>query len=81
MTTKYLCPYGLPNLESRGLKNYPELLGDVEAQSVSWAQFKEHFLPILQDDEKVVGINLSGKNLTGIDISASILVTQVEAFG
>lgn len=59
----------------------PELLGDVEAQSVSWAQFKEHFLPILQDDEKVVGINLSGKNLTGIDISASILVTQVEAFG
>ncbi|AIF98877.1 DUF2750 domain-containing protein [Alteromonas australica] len=59
----------------------PELLGDVEAQSVSWAQFKEHFLPILQDDEKVVGINLSGKNLTGIDIPASILVTQVEAFG
>ena len=59
----------------------PELLGDVEAKSVSWAQFKEHFLPILQDDEKVVGINLSGKNLTGIDIPASILVTQVEAFG
>ena len=82
MTTKYLCPYGLPNLESRGLKKLnPELLGDVEAQSVSWAQFKEHFLPILQDDEKVVGINLSGKNLTGIDIPASILVTQVEAFG
>ena len=58
----------------------PELLGDVEARSVSWAQFKEHFLPILQDDEKVVGINLSGKNLTGIDIPASILVKQIDAF-
>lgn len=59
----------------------PELLGDVEAQSVSWTQFKEHFLPILQDYEKAVGINLSGKKLTGIDIPASILVKQIEAFG
>ena len=59
----------------------PELLGDVEARSVSWAQFKEDFLPILQDDEKVVGVNLSGKNLTGIDIPASLLVKQIEAFG
>jgi len=58
----------------------PELLGDVESRSVSWQQFKEHFLPILPAEQKVVGVNLSGKNLTGIDIPASLLVKQVEAF-
>lgn len=58
----------------------PDLLGNVEARSISWEQFKEHFLPMLPDDKQVVGVNLSGKNLTGIDIPASLLVKQVEAF-
>lgn len=58
----------------------PELLGVVESRSVSWQQFKEHFLPILPPEQKVVGVNLSGKHLTGIDIPVSLLVKQVEAF-
>ncbi|QSX39315.1 DUF2750 domain-containing protein [Shewanella cyperi] len=58
----------------------PELLGDVEPRSVNWQQFKELFLPILTSEQKVVGVNLSGKNLTGIDMPASLLVKQVEAF-
>ena len=58
----------------------PDLLGNVEARSASWDQFKEHFLPILPDDKKVVGVNLSGTNLKGIDIPAPLLVKQVEAF-
>lgn len=58
----------------------PELLGDVESRSVSWQKFKEYFLPILPAEHKVVGVNLSGKHLTGIDIPASLLVQQVEAF-
>ena len=31
-------------------------------------------------ETKVVGVNLSGKKLTGIDIPAPLLVKQVEAF-
>ncbi len=58
----------------------PELLGNVESRSVSWQQFKDHFLPILPAEQKVVGVNLSGKTLTGIDIPALLLVKQVEAF-
>lgn len=58
----------------------PNLLGNVEARGISWDQFKEYFVPILPEDKKVVGVNLSGKNLTGIDIPASLLVKQVEAF-
>lgn len=58
----------------------PELFGDVESQSVSWQQFKEQFLPILPAEHKVIGVNLSGKHLTGIDIPASLLVKQVEVF-
>ncbi|WP_416306975.1 hypothetical protein [Neptunicella sp. SCSIO 80796] len=58
----------------------PELMGRVEARSVSWEQFKVHFLPILPPEQKVVGVNLSGKNLSGIDIPVSVLVKQVEAF-
>jgi len=58
----------------------PELLGKVEPRSVVWGQFKEHFLPILPPETKVVGVNLIGKKLTGIDIPAPLLVKQVEAF-
>lgn len=58
----------------------PDLMHNVEPRSVSWEQFKVQFVPILSPKQKVVGVNLSGKKLSGIDIPVSLLVKQVEAF-
>jgi hypothetical protein len=58
----------------------PDLLSNVEPEGVQWSEFKESFVPLINQKNRVVGINLSGKNLAGIDLSVETLIKQVEAF-
>jgi hypothetical protein len=57
----------------------PELLSDVEPRGMSWGDFKEHMIPILEEKKRQVNLNLSGKNLTGFDLELSSLITNLEA--
>jgi hypothetical protein len=58
----------------------PDLLSSVEPEGVQWSEFKESFVPLINQKNRVVGINLSGKNLSGIDLSVETLIKHVEAF-
>ena len=58
----------------------PDLLYEYAPREISWASFKEILVPILRDKERLIGINLSGKNLSGFDMSVDTLIRQVEAF-
>jgi hypothetical protein len=39
----------------------PDLLSNVEPEGVQWSEFKESFVPLINQKNRVVGINLSGK--------------------
>lgn len=54
------------------------LLGNFHPRQMSWSSFKEVLVPILQSKQRVVGVNLSGPNLSGFDISVESVVRQVE---
>jgi hypothetical protein len=58
----------------------PGLLSSVDPQGVKWAEFKELFVPLINQTNRVVGVNLSGKNLVGTDMPVETLISQVEAF-
>lgn len=58
----------------------PRLLCSVEPQGVKWTEFKELFVPLINQKNRVVGVNLSGKNLVGTDMPVETLIRQVEAF-
>lgn len=58
----------------------PGLLSSVEPRGVKWTEFKELFVPLINQKNRVVGVNLSGKKLVGADISVETLISQVEAF-
>lgn len=58
----------------------PDLLDDYSPREISWDFFKEVLVPILKGKERMVGVNLSGKSLSGFDMSVDSLVRQVEAF-
>ena len=58
----------------------PGLLQEYYPRKITWNQFKEVLVPFLNEKERVVGVNLSGKNLSGFDLSVEMLVFQVEAF-
>lgn len=56
----------------------PELLGEVIAVGISWEDFKSVFVPMLQEKQRLVGVNLSGKGIAGFDMEISSLLRQVE---
>ncbi|TQV65844.1 DUF2750 domain-containing protein [Exilibacterium tricleocarpae] len=58
----------------------PELLSEYSPREMSWKSFKEILVPILKNKDRVVGVNLSGKNMSGFDMSAETVIRQVEAF-
>ncbi|MGJ8682047.1 DUF2750 domain-containing protein [Paraglaciecola sp.] len=58
----------------------PELLSDFSPREISWDSFKEILVPILNNKERVVGVNLSGKSLSGFDMLPKVVISQVEAF-
>lgn len=58
----------------------PELLSDFSPREISWDSFKEILVPILKNKERVVGVNLSGKNMSGFDMLPEAIIRQVEAF-
>lgn len=58
----------------------PDLLDDFTAREISWISFKEDLVPILRDKERMIGVNYSGKKLSGFDISIDAVIRQVEAF-
>ncbi|WOH36408.1 DUF2750 domain-containing protein [Thalassotalea fonticola] len=58
----------------------PDLLGEYSPREISWLFFKDVLAPILTEKKRMVGVNLSSQNLTGIDLSVESLINQVEAF-
>ncbi|MFT6270898.1 MAG: hypothetical protein ACJAVV_003737 [Alphaproteobacteria bacterium] len=57
----------------------PELLSDFSPREISWDSFKEIIVPILNNKERVVGVNLSGNNMSGFDMLPEAVIRQVEA--
>ena len=58
----------------------PDLLGEFSPREISWDSFIEILVPMLNDKERVVGVNLSGKNLSGFDMTVESMIGQVDAF-
>ena len=61
-------------------KMNPELFESYSPREISWASFKEVLVPILKEKERLVGVNLSGQNISGFDIPVDSVIRQVEAF-
>ena len=57
----------------------PDLLQEFEPREISWTHFKEQLVPILIEKDRLVGVNLSGRNMSGFDMSVDAVVRQVEA--
>ena len=57
-----------------------ELLNDFKPRKISWDSFIDILVPILESKKRLVGVNYSGQNLSGFDMSIDQLVRQVEAF-
>lgn len=58
----------------------PKLLDEFSPREISWDSFKDVLAPILMNKDRVVGVNLSGKSMSGLDMSAETVIRQVEAF-
>jgi hypothetical protein len=58
----------------------PELLAEFSPREISWESFKDVLVPILKNKDRVVGVNLSGKNMSGFDMPTETVIRQVEAF-
>ncbi|MCB4438606.1 DUF2750 domain-containing protein [Alteromonas sp. McT4-15] len=56
----------------------PGVLGKVEPRGISWEGFKEHVVPLLESKNRLVSLNLSGKNLRGFDLPLEQLVRNFE---
>jgi hypothetical protein len=56
----------------------PKLFGGFVPRQMSWASFKDVLVPILRNKQRVVGVNLSGPELSGFDISVESVIRQVE---
>ena len=56
----------------------PDILGDAEPRGISWEGFKEHVVPVLTSRNRLVNLNLSGKNLTGFDLPLEQLIRNFE---
>lgn len=60
-------------------KMNPELLSSFSPREVSWSSFKEVLVPILKEKERLVGVNLSGQNISGFNMPVDSVIRQVEA--
>ena len=58
----------------------PDLLRGYAPREISWEHFKDVLVPILKQRQRLVGVNLSGKKLSGFDMPVDSVIRQVEAF-
>jgi hypothetical protein len=58
----------------------PELLQGYTPREISWQQFIDVLVPILKQKQRLVGVNLSGKKVSGFDMPVDSIIRQVEAF-
>ncbi|GIU18464.1 DUF2750 domain-containing protein [Shewanella sp. MBTL60-007] len=58
----------------------PELLGEYSPRVISWQFFKDVLSPMLIENNRLIGVNFSGQNITGIDLTVESLIKQIEAF-
>jgi hypothetical protein len=56
----------------------PALLGAFRPRQISWSALIEVLVPLLQNKQRVVGVNLSGPRLSGFDMPVEMLVRNVE---
>ncbi|BFM13558.1 hypothetical protein R50072_37110 [Simiduia litorea] len=64
----------------RIIKYNPELLDGFKPRKLSWDSFLSILVPILKDKRRMVGVNLSGKKITGFDMPVDSLIRQIESF-
>ena len=57
----------------------PGLLKEFEPKEISWTHFKEELAPLLIEKDRLIGVNLSGKNMSGFDMTVDTVIRQVEA--
>jgi hypothetical protein len=58
----------------------PELLQGYTPREISWQHFMDILVPILKEKQRLVGVNLSGKKVSGFDMPVDSVIRQVEAF-
>ena len=56
----------------------PEVLGEVEPKCISLSVFMNDLVPILVNKNRLINLNLSGKNLIGFDLELSRVVSNLE---
>ena len=61
------------------IKTVPAYSG-FESYEISWADFKSHWVPGLEKDGILVGVNWSGSTATGYDIEPSKVKEYVESY-
>jgi hypothetical protein len=58
----------------------PELLQGYTPREISWQHFMDVLAPILKQKQRVIGVNLSGKKISGFDMPVDSVIRQIEAF-
>lgn len=60
------------------IKNVPAYSG-FEPVELSWEEFRDKWLPGLEKDGLLIGVNWSGENATGYDLDSKWVTEAVEA--
>jgi len=61
-------------------KMNPEFLCAFSPREATWIQFIESFAPMIREKNRLIGVNLSGKNISGFDMEVDYVIAQVEGF-
>lgn len=52
---------------------------DFDPVAISWEEFRDKWLPELEDGRLLVGVNWSGRNVTGYDLDPFVVREAIES--
>ena len=64
----------------RIIKLNPDLLEGLVPFEIEWDDFLEKYAPKLNEKNRKIGVNLSGKNITGFDRDINGVIQSVESY-
>jgi hypothetical protein len=64
----------------RIIKLNPDLLGSMSPLEITWDEFILKYVPRLKKGNRKIGLNLSGKNITGIDRDIDAVIESIESY-
>lgn len=64
---------------SRLKKLAPERWADLEVKEISWAEFRNNLVPMLDEAGWKISVNPSGKEITGLEMLVTEVVENIEA--